>query len=87
MTPRTTATPSRVRRGALLGGTVLVLLTGCVLPPGGGEPAGGPLTGVLDDAAADRAPPGRHARGQPPAGGPGSRTRTTTCSLFDVYAA
>ena len=62
MTPRTTATPSRVRRGALLGGTVLVLLTGCVLPPGGGEPAGGPLTGILDDAAADQAiataPPG-----------------------------
>ncbi|SET59306.1 GmrSD restriction endonuclease domain-containing protein [Geodermatophilus poikilotrophus] len=56
MTPRTPAPPSTVRRGALLGGTVLVLLTGCVLPPGSAP------TGVLDDAAADRAiaaaPPG-----------------------------
>jgi hypothetical protein len=59
---RSTATPSTVRRGAFLGWTVLVLLSGCVLPPGDEEPAGGAPTGVLDDAAADQAiaaaPPG-----------------------------
>ena len=61
MTPRSTATPSTVRRGAVLGSAVLALLSGCVLPSGD-EPAGGAPTGVLDDAAAERAlaaaPPG-----------------------------
>ncbi|MGY1683727.1 GmrSD restriction endonuclease domain-containing protein [Geodermatophilus sp. SYSU D01176] len=61
MSPRSTAAPSAARRGALLGWTVLVLLSGCALPSGA-EPAGGAPTGVLDDAAADRAiataPPG-----------------------------
>jgi hypothetical protein len=55
VTPRSTASPSTVRRGALLGSTVLFLLSGCVLPPGDENPAGGAPTGVLDDAAAVQA--------------------------------
>jgi hypothetical protein len=54
VTPRSTATPSTVRRAALLG-SALLALSGCVLPPGAGEPSGGAPTGVLDDAAADEA--------------------------------
>ena len=54
MTPRSTATPSAVRRGTLLAGALLVL-TGCGLLPPAEQAAGGAPTGVLDDASAEDA--------------------------------
>ena len=54
MTIRPTPAPSPVRRGALLGWTLLAL-SGCALPPGAGEPGGAAPTGGLDDAAAAEA--------------------------------
>ena len=54
MTPRSTATPSAVRRGTLLAGALLVL-TSCGLLPPAEQAAGGAPTGVLDDASAEDA--------------------------------
>ena len=55
MPARLPAVPPRSRRVALLVGTLLVPLTGCGLLGPTGDAAGGPPTGVLDDAAADQA--------------------------------
>ncbi len=61
MTHRCTPTWPAVRRGTLLV-AVLVVSSGCGLLEPTDDAAGGPLTGVLDDAAADQAiaaaPPG-----------------------------
>ncbi len=65
MPPCSPVVPSRLRRGVLAGSALLVLLgglPGCDLLAPAGDAAGGPPTGVLDDAAAEQAiagaPPG-----------------------------
>ena len=82
MPPSSPVVPSRLRRGVLTGSALLVLLGG--LPGcdvlGGTGGTGGPLTGVLDDAAADQeiatAPPGSAlaALGELPVRGRAPRT-------------